>query len=73
MFIRIASCSLNSSRELVSTMCDGKEFQSFVAVGKKENRWQSILEKGINSLYEWPLVTLKPGIKSGAAVILCKT
>ena len=36
MLIRIASCFLNSARELVSTMCDGKEFQSFVAVEIKE-------------------------------------
>ena len=51
MFIRIASSFLNSARELVSTMCDGKEFQSFVAVGMKENGWQSILEKGMKNLF----------------------
>ena len=42
MFIRIANCFLNSSRELISTIRDGKEFQSFVAVGMKEYRWQLI-------------------------------
>ena len=55
--------------ELISTMYDGKEFQSFMAVGVKENRWQLIREGGMYNLHEWPLVTLRTGVKSGVGVI----
>ena len=68
MFIKIAVC-FNTSRELISTICDSKEFQSFVAVGMKENRWQLIREGVMYNLYEWLLVTLTTKVKSGVGVI----
>ena len=40
-----------------------------MAVGKKENGWQLIWEEVMYNLYEWPLVTLRTGTKSGVGVI----
>ena len=40
-----------------------------MTVGKKENGWQLVREEVMYNLYEWPLVTLRTGAKSGVCVI----